>query len=373
MGLLDAEFAGVLPRAATSVFSSIGENALNFNLPSIGTIANESFQAITNTFGSTGPFAKLSTGAPSFKELGAKLAFTGVGSTDIPYSSAASLINAPSVPTSATAINSAVGSNGNTDNTDHKVKLEASSGVIEFDNMPEVNENRNVEYEALQTAQLPGEFQKYRGTRSTSWTITAVLTARTRAEANKNYMYLNILRGWTMPYFGEKQINQFPGKLGAPPPIITFSGWRGIVGPVPTVITVASWSWPKDCDWLPTGVMDDQQQEIPFPSVMNISINLVESFSPEQFNGFDLVAFRLGDMIGAWQPLARTAGSVTAAEPVGGNQGVTNTVPSPANDKQTTAAEPDSNYSNEGRNSTIAPLLSQDLNIDNNPFLDGSN
>lgn len=371
MGLLDAEFAGVLPKAATSVFSSIGETVSNFTMPSTGTIVNESFQAVTNTFGSTGPFAKLSAGAPSFKELGAKLAFTGIGSTDIPYTSAASLINAPTSPTSASAINSAVGAAGNSDNSDHKVKLEASSGTVEFDNMPEVGENRNVEYESLQTAQLPGEFQKYRGTKSTSWTITGLFTARTRAEANRNYMYLNTLRGWTMPYFGEKQINQFPGKLGAPPPIITFSGWRGIVGPVPTVLTSVQWQWPKDCDWLPTGIMDDQKQEIPFPSVMNVTINLVESFSPEQFNGFDLVAFRLGDMIGAWKPLARAPGDITAAEPVGGNQGVTNGIPEPLNDKQASTAEPDSNYSNEGRNST-APLLSEEVSIDNNPFLDGS-
>jgi hypothetical protein len=219
-------------------------------------------------------------------------------------------------------VREAVGDNAGPEDDYHKVRLVAnvqysaamaivdpgSTGfepynqqIVVFDIMPEVSENHDVQYEALSPAQLPGEFQKYKGTGSTKWSINGMFTARTRDEARRNFIYLQTLRGWTKPYFGRKQDEQFPDKLGAPPPVIDFSGWRGLVGKVPTVITSLQWNWPNAVDWLPTGLVDNEtNREIPFPAVMNVTIQLVETFSPGQFNEFDLVAYRYGDMINAW-------------------------------------------------------------------------
>jgi hypothetical protein len=96
------------------------------------------------------------------------------------------------------------------------------------------------------------------------------------------------------------------GKMGAPPPIVTFTGWRGLVGEVPTIITSLSWQWPKDCDWLPTNAPEVGKQgnapKIPFPSIMTINISLTESFSAAQFNNFNLTEFKSGNMLKAYIP-----------------------------------------------------------------------
>ena len=342
MGLFDK----YLPSSVTLSGSTGPQPTANFSFASVGTALDEAYKKASDSFGDAKTkFTKLIAGGPDLKAL----------------------VPAGPQPTSASATSikeSTIGNAAAPDNTFHKVKLTAAAAdgesiaikndvafpveplmerQVEFDVMPEISEVRNVEYEALQTPQLPGEFQKYRGTKSTQWTITAVFTARTRDEAARNYIYMNNLRGWTMPYFGDKQRTQFAdaGKLGAPPPVLKFSGWRGIVGPVPVVITALNWSWPRDCDWLPTGILDSENsQEIPFPSVMNVNITIVEAFSAEQFNGFDLVSFRNGRMIDAWEPLPRTDTRRTVTEPVGGNQGITNGTPQPSSPP----------YSNEGRN-----------------------
>jgi hypothetical protein len=142
-----------------------------------------------------------------------------------------------------------------------------------------------------------------------------------------------------MPFFGDKQKSQFQGKLGAPPPVLTFSGWRGLVGEVPVILSQLSWSWPKDCDWIPTGIMHNGE-EVPFPTVMIVSVNLIESFSPEQMNAFDLVSFRNGNMVGAWSNKAIQNSAAPVSEPTGGQQGITNGTPTPTgNDAGTPPTE----------------------------------
>lgn len=196
---------------------------------------------------------------------------------------------------SASQINAA-GGGTSSGNDDHIVQLVSmvDDTLVKFVIMPEVGEQRNAEYEALSATQMPGEFQKYKGTKATQWNVNAMFTASTREQARQNYEFINRLRSWVMPYFGENQRGKM---LGAPPPVLAFSGWRGIVGKVPVVLTSLNWQWPRDCDWIP---IDDAVESKPFPSVINVQINLVESFSAVQFNAFDLLAFSNGDMIEAY-------------------------------------------------------------------------
>lgn len=201
----------------------------------------------------------------------------------------------------------------------YKVKLVGISrsemsrnGIAEviFDVMPEVTEGRNVDYEPIQPAQFPGAFQKYKGTSSTDWTINANLISRTSSEAYKNLRIINQLRAWTMPFFGaniENQTNrpgQFPGMLGAPPPVLTLSGWRSrMVGPVPVVITSLNWVFPVDVDYIPATPEDAAADfvPIPFPVFIRITIVMKESFSTEEFNNFSLVDFSNGLMVDAFR------------------------------------------------------------------------
>ncbi len=195
--------------------------------------------------------------------------------------------------------------------TEHKVKLtcsqfdapeysgpEASVGfvsspisyrIVEFDNTPSVSESNTVQYEPIAAPHMPMAFQKYKGTDSITYTIDAVLTARNSAEAFRNYIFCLNLKAWTKPFFGKKQMNAdgSRGKLGAPPPVLKFSGYRGLID-VPVVITKLDIPKPNDCDWINTGY-----NNIPFPTVLKINIGLIEIYSADQINEFDLSIFRL--------------------------------------------------------------------------------
>lgn len=200
----------------------------------------------------------------------------------------------------------------------HKVSLEeiGQGGLkVTFNVMPEVVESRQAEYEAVAPPQSPGAFQKYKGTASTQWTVNATLVCRTTAEATSNLQTLNILRSWTMPFFGERTAELFPQKLGAPPPVLKLHGWRAqMVGPVHVVITSLNWNFPQDVDYIPAqenkldenGRLVATGRLIPFPTVIKIAIQLVETFSTERMNGFSLGHFRNGQFEEAFAPLKKT-------------------------------------------------------------------
>lgn len=335
---------------AGSAAQSTSTNATDWSFAGAKKAIGETYDKLTASF-SKNPFSKPTQEGASFAALGA------AGTTGAAVKSNYSLVaggeasrtrlGASTSGVSASGVRAEVGDAAKPQNTFHKVKLVSKykdssatkivddeygeqfvfGGAVEvvFDIMPEVSEQRSVEYEALAPPQLPGEFQKYKGTKSTQWTITGTFAASTREQAAKNYLYMNTLRGWTMPFFGDKQIARSEGKLGAPPPVLDFSGWRGLVGTVPVVITSLSWNWPKEVDWLPTGILDEVNgEEIPFPAVMQVTINVTESFSAEQFNAFDIVEFRNGRMISAFGGTIPRVPQTSVAEPKGGNQGIAN-------------------------------------------------
>ncbi len=178
-------------------------------------------------------------------------------------------------------------------------ELGSVNSVI-FRIMPEIAESRTVKYDPVAPPQSPGAFQKYTGTDSVQWSINATLTCRTTTEASENLRIINQLRAWTMPYFGENTKRDHPSKMGAPPPVIRFSGFRKqMIGPVPVVLTSLNWQFLQDVDYIPAQEQDGDQL-IPFPTVMKVAIQLVESFSTDQFNGFDLSQFRIGNSEEAW-------------------------------------------------------------------------
>lgn len=301
-------------------------SAARSSVASVSTKVSEGASSMLNTFGGTGPFEKIGANAQSFVAY----ANTAVqqGSTSVAnlfaskdaYSVGATAGSA-GIKTADSGI-TATGAKQVMDTSpapsrDHLFSLTSkqTGDMVEFVVMPEVVENRDIDYEAVAPLQFPGSFQKYKGTSSVVWQLNATLISRTTAEATQNLQILNRLRGWTMPYFGENTAKEFPTKIGAPPDVLTFKGLRdGMIGPVPVVIKSLNWNWPKDVDYIPaysltTDNGDGSNATIPFPTVIQIAINMVESFSTEEFNNFSLSDYHLGRPIGSGRKASGSSGS----------------------------------------------------------------
>lgn len=171
------------------------------------------------------------------------------------------------------------------------VASDLSYRLVEFDNMPAISEGLAVQYEPISLPHLPAAFQKYKTTESITYSIEALFTARNSNEAFRNYVFYMNLKAWTKPFFGLNQMRSdgTRGKLGAPPPVLQFSGYRGLID-VPVVITKIDIPHPNDCDWIPMGY-----NNMPFPTVLKISISLIETYSADQLNNFNLANYRLGE------------------------------------------------------------------------------
>lgn len=202
----------------------------------------------------------------------------------------------------------------------YKVKLisatklrQAAANDIErviFDVSPTVTEERSVEYSQQSPIHLPGTIQVYKRTNSRNFSITADLISRTREDATKNIKTLQTLRGWTMPYFGygsrtgskqDLNDNRSGGELlGAPPDVLYLYAYSSPtsrnkkdfvnVNEVPVVITSLSISYPNDVDYIPTFGSNKE----PMPTKMTVSISLVETHSPHEYESFSLQDFKAG-------------------------------------------------------------------------------
>lgn len=287
-----------------SLLSSLGNKvaavSVGFAVSSVTKKMNEAVSKVSTVFGGTsGPLTKLGANTPTIAAINA---VNKVGGATEPTGTA-STVKAITGETKAA--------------NNYKVILADGGDIVDFDVMPEIVESHTVEYEAVAPAQSPGAFQKYKGTSSTTWVLNVTLISRTPQEATDNLNRLNRLRGWKMPFFGEKTGSFYQGKLGAPPPVLRLSGLRSLVGPVPVVITSLNWNWPKDVDYITTS----GAAATPFPAVMQIAINLVESFSAAEFNGFSLQDYRKGLMTQAFS--APPSSSVDGTAPVPGGIGRT--------------------------------------------------
>lgn len=304
---------GVTPPATTSYESAnisysntsteAGGGTISFAVASATTKLSEAVSKTFSTLGESLPFDKLAANLPSIGSLTAAAVKAGStlfgGTGQLVNNQISGILGSATSKVSASQAKAAVGQINLSG--EHLVSLTEKNMygdlIVEFDVMPEIVEARTVQYEAVAPSQFLGAFQKYKGTDSVQWTMNVTLISRNTDEATINLSRINTLRGWTMPFFGYNTNESFPGNLGAPPPVLTLKGLRKyILGPTPVVITSLNWNWPKDVDWLPTVFKGDDGNAVPFPSVMNVAIQLVESFSTTQFNQFSLNDYRNGDM-----------------------------------------------------------------------------
>lgn len=226
---------------------------------------------------------------------------------------------------------------------------------VVFDVTPAFSESRSAEYEALTPVHMPGAVQMYKRTNSRSFEITAHLISRNVQDALKNMAYLQLLRAWMMPYFGAsdtltdknrqarnensaRRANQ-PGSgstplsdternaaardrissegvqlKGAPPDVLylyaysnnqidTRSGSTVFtpvnINRVPVVMTNLGITYPEDVDYIPVYDVSEAPDSTftqPFPRKMDVSISLVETHSPREYERFDLAAYKLGNL-----------------------------------------------------------------------------
>ena len=225
-----------------------------------------------------------------------------------------------------------------------KVKLKSSvpgGSLVTFTVTPDVVENRAVNYKALDPLHMPGQIHVFTNSASRTYAINSVkLISRTSEEATRNLWLINVLRHWTTPYFSENSSNVtaeqrnnrqigrvqvrndpdnefkddnelFGGRrelLGAPPDVLFLSaysevGKQGNIYKIPVVITNLSIPYPSDVDYMPTGdgaIIGHKYRHIkagiPFPTLMTMDINFVETHSPREYSNFNIFDFRNGNL-----------------------------------------------------------------------------
>lgn len=170
---------------------------------------------------------------------------------------------------------------------------------IIFAVQPSLSEGRAVSYTTTDLIHHPGQMMIYRTTSPRIWTISGLFVSRTSAEASYNLKMLNIIRSWSLPYYGQGTANQIASRLGAPPDILQLTAYgANMIGPVPTVLTDASWTWPNDITYI--AAQDANGARAAFPITLTISMTLTESFSIKEYSNFSLYDYKTGDMSKAY-------------------------------------------------------------------------
>lgn len=220
-------------------------------------------------------------------------------------------------------------------NNVYAVRLRHPSNVnrrVTFDVTPELIETRNANYKTVEPVHMPGYVFAYGNTSPRTFNIANVkLISRTPKEASINIRRLQVLRSWTMPYFGASKggggdeefdtlrtlINgttdlpdynreeeeifgvASPEILGAPPDVIYLSAYsRGSQGKaehiknVPVIMQQLSIPYPSDVDYIPS------EEGVPMPLIMTLDMTLAETHSPLEYETFDLAQYRSGTLKG---------------------------------------------------------------------------
>lgn len=209
-----------------------------------------------------------------------------------------------------------------------------------FEVTPTISETQGVEYSAVQPIHMPGGIQVYKYTNPRQFELTAHFVSRNTQDALTNIKYIQTLRSWTKPFFGQSSTNVAPlpstqavpspmdtsavgikqiqgaagtpdtvgvNLLGAPPEVLYLYGYstvqndarEGISGinlnRIPVVLTSLSITFPEDVDYLPIEIQPTAHTE-PFPVKLDVSLTLVETHSPVEYEKFDLASYKAGTL-----------------------------------------------------------------------------
>lgn len=212
---------------------------------------------------------------------------------------------------------------------------------VVFKITPTLSEDRTVEYSPVQPVHMPGSFQVYKTTSSRTFVIGASFVSRNVIDATENMKNLQILRSWTLPFFGtysssssstraaktsplsakKASTNAFTASLdqikngsdgtnllGAPPEVLYLYGYSTNkndnrdtnevgynINRIPVVITNLAIVYNDDVDYIP--VADPIRSTVePFPVKLTVTINVTETHSPIEYEKFSLQSFKSGTL-----------------------------------------------------------------------------
>jgi len=221
-----------------------------------------------------------------------------------------------------------------------RLSNERGESVI-FEATPDIIETRNVNYSTVDPVHMPGQIYTYKNTSSRVYNVSNIrFISRTQGEAQRNLTWLHRLRGWCMPEFGtqggqqdlsstiwpewgsndaaaENTARQQAGGaefsrsailedqkratdnfgvnlLGTPPDMLFFSAYStngqggAHISRVPVVIQQLSIPYPSDVDYINTA------GGVPMPTIMSLDFTLIETHAPQEFEQFNLGAFKQG-------------------------------------------------------------------------------
>jgi len=170
------------------------------------------------------------------------------------------------------------------------------SDFVTFLVSPVIDEARQANYEHLSPVHHPGTIQVYKNTESRTFNLTGKFVARTPLEASQNLKWMNIIRSWVMPYYGKgTAVSTLKDKLGAPPDILIFDAYGPLnINSLPVVLQNYHWIYPDNVDYIPS------TDGVPCPTIIDVTLSLIEAFAPEEFTGFDITKYKSGDMVGAF-------------------------------------------------------------------------
>ena len=223
---------------------------------------------------------------------------------------------------------------------------------VVFVNTPQFTETGGVDYTPVMPIHMPGAIQVYKNTQPRNFSISHKFIARTRAEATQNMESVQLLRSWRFPFFGvgsstltgsqseerqrlsgeatsaERRLAQLTREkqtqlsaeqaaqlqtlkarisktgyqlLGAPPEVLYLYAYSAPdtdrsrlpnvhLNKIPVVLTSLSITYPEDVDYIPN--LYDQ----PCPVRWDVSIDVVETHSPREFERFSLLKYKIGQL-----------------------------------------------------------------------------
>lgn len=215
----------------------------------------------------------------------------------------------------------------NEQNHTFKIRFENTGNVRErviLHAQPDFTETRRVNYNAVEPVHGPGAIQVFKNAAARTFTFgNARFISRTPEEATRNMRYLHLLKSWVMPRFGEMgsehiqtqaaanpqsgPYTHVPAGLGHPPPVLYLSAFsnhipttdgRGAknnnqqtnIFRVPIVLGNVTINYLSDTTMIQTLGPNPE----PFPTILTIDLEAMETHSPSEYSRFNLRDYKQG-------------------------------------------------------------------------------
>lgn len=145
-----------------------------------------------------------------------------------------------------------------------KVRLVSNGQDVVFEASSPVSESRSADYQGFDIVHLPTNLYAYRSTSGRHFSISGKLVSRTADEAQQNAKYVDLIRKWVLPDFGN---------TGATPPLVKLYAYgNNNINGVNCILRQYNFLYPDDVDYIFTS-------NPPMPVIMMIDIQLDEAYS----------------------------------------------------------------------------------------------